>query len=85
MASGLAIIASNVGAVDLLVSNKNGYLLALTELNSLAPIIEKFIEMPAEDIDSMKRNSFDIIKNSFLWSNIAQLHLNFFNDAIKKY
>ena len=85
MASGLAIIASNVGAVDLLVSNKNGYLLALTELNSLAPIIEKFIEMPADHIDSMKRNSFDIIKNSFLWSNIAQLHLNFFNDAIKKY
>jgi len=82
MASGLAIIASNVGAVNLLVNNSNGYLLELSELNNLQQIIVTFIEMKSEDIDVMKQHSVEKIRKNFLWSSIAQLHINFFNDAI---
>lgn len=82
MASGLAIIASNVGAVNLLVNNKNGYLLELNELNQLHDIIKQFGDMSIDKIDEMKKNSVEKIRTQFLWSHIAQLHLNFFNAAI---
>jgi glycosyltransferase involved in cell wall biosynthesis len=84
MASGLAVIASNVGAVNLLVNNNNGYLLELTELNSLHKIIEKFIALSPDELNLMKTNSVEKIRKDFLWSHIAQLHVNFFNDALTK-
>jgi glycosyltransferase involved in cell wall biosynthesis len=82
MASGLAVIASNVGAVNLLVNHENGYLLELKELNHLDGIIQKFNQHSSSEIDLMKKNAVDKIKYNFLWSHIAQLHLNFFKKAI---
>lgn len=83
MASGLAIIASNVGAVNLLVGKENGYLFELKELVHLQDIIEKFNQYSVEEIDLMKKHSVEKIKLKFLWSHIAQLHLNFFDEAVK--
>lgn len=83
MASGLAIIASNVGAVNLLVDKNNGYLLELNELNNLQQIIEDFNSKSAEEIDAMKNFSKNKIKDNFLWTHIAQLHLDFFVSSIK--
>lgn len=82
MASGLAVIASNVGAVNLLVSKANGYLLELHELNNLHQIISGFNQMDLSKIDEMKNESVEIIRKNFLWSHIAQLHLNFFTKAL---
>jgi glycosyltransferase involved in cell wall biosynthesis len=82
MASGLAVIASNVGAVDLLVSNQNGYLLELNELDDLVNIINHFIVKNPSEIDLMKKHSTELIKNNFLWTSIARIHLDFFNRAI---
>lgn len=84
MASGLAIIASNVGAVNLLVDNRNGYLLELSELNDLHHIISKFNALKAEELSNMKKNSVEKIKEQFLWSYIAKLHFDFFTSAIAK-
>ena len=82
MASGLAIIASNVGAVNLLVDKENGYLLELTELSNLHLIIENINKLGAEDLDKMKKTSVARIRKDFLWSHIAQLHVNFFMQAV---
>jgi|JI10StandDraft_1071094.scaffolds.fasta_scaffold45962_4 glycosyltransferase involved in cell wall biosynthesis len=84
MASGLAIIASNVGAVNLLIDSSNGYLLELKELNNLHQIINQFNEMSAEAIDKMKKNAVDKIKHNFLWTDIAKKHVDFFKMAIQK-
>jgi glycosyltransferase involved in cell wall biosynthesis len=84
MASGLAIIASNVGAVNLLVDKQNGYLLELKELNNLHQIIENFNAQSAEAITKMKNESVQKIKKNFLWHYIAQLHVDFFKAAISK-
>ena len=84
MASGLAIIASNVGAVNLLVGNKNGYLMELNELNNLHLIIEKFNQMPIDELNLMKKNSVDKIRKNFLWTYIAKLHVDFFTAALAK-
>ena len=84
MASGLAIIASNVGAVNLLVDNNNGYLLELNELNNLHQIISKFNTLSADELSKMKKNSVEKIKQNFLWSYIAKLHVDFFKTAIAK-
>jgi len=85
MASGLAIIATNVGAVNLLVNSGNGQLLELTELINLKLIIEKFITLNSTQIDEMKKNSIEKIRQNFLWSHIAQLHLNFFQKEIQQH
>ncbi|HRG58189.1 MAG TPA: glycosyltransferase family 4 protein [Bacteroidia bacterium] len=83
MASGLAIIATNVGAVNLLVDKNNGYLLELKELNNLQQIIDEFSSKSAKEIDDMKSSSKNKIKENFLWTHIAQLHLDFFVSSIK--
>lgn len=82
MASGLAVIATNVGAVNLLVSDKNGYLLELKELNDLTNVINHFIVKNPSEIDLMKKHSSELIKNNFLWTSIARIHLDFFNRAV---
>lgn len=82
MASGLAIIASNVGAVNLLVDKENGYLLELTELDNLHLVIGNINTRGAEELDKMKKTSVARIRKDFLWSHIAQLHVNFFKQAI---
>jgi glycosyltransferase involved in cell wall biosynthesis len=82
MASGLAVISTNVGAVNLLVSKENGYLLELNELGDLHQIIYNFTLMNKAQIDNMKNKSVELIKKKFLWSHIAQLHLIFFTKAL---
>lgn len=82
MASGLAIIATNVGAVNLLVDQHNGLLLELNELQNLNQHIEKYNKHSAREIDGMKKSSVEKIKNNFLWSHIAKMHLNFFNQSL---
>lgn len=78
----MAIIATNVGAVNLLVNNESGYLMELSELQNLHTIINQFIELPSYQIDEMKKNAVEKIRKDFLWSHIAALHVNFFNTAI---
>jgi glycosyltransferase involved in cell wall biosynthesis len=84
MASGLAIIATNVGAVNLLVDENTGNLLELEELPYLQKIIENFNDLDASTVNAMKNNAVEKIKKNFLWSYIAKLHVDFFTDAIAK-
>ncbi len=83
MASGLAVIATNVGAVNLLVGADNGYLMELSELHQLEQILERINNLDALSLDKMKKNSVEKIKQQFLWTNIARIHLDFFQKAIE--
>tara|TARA_Y100000992_G_scaffold300993_1_gene270840 strand:- start:2278 stop:3423 length:1146 start_codon:yes stop_codon:yes gene_type:complete len=68
MSRGLAIIASDVGAVNLMVSNKNGILLKSQNHKSIISAIKSLISMETLKLNEMKSNSIRIINNSFTWN-----------------
>jgi glycosyltransferase involved in cell wall biosynthesis len=76
MASGLAILATNVGAVNLMVGSDNGLLINLDELPVLDKKLNELILAPATTIDAYKNKSITKVNESFLWELIAEQHIN---------
>ena len=72
MARGLIIIASDVGAVNLMVSNKNGILLRNQNYKSLVKAINSLILMNPVLLNKMKYNSLKKINNSFSWDIVSK-------------
>lgn len=70
MASGLAIIASDVGAVSEQVDESNGILIAPGDKSDLKRAMTYFINQPNTEILLMKQHSINKIKQSFLWESI---------------
>ena len=68
MARGCAIIATNVGAVNLLVSTQNGILLDEPSPKLIANAMLSFIKMPSNNLEDLKRHSLMVIKK-FTWDN----------------
>jgi glycosyltransferase involved in cell wall biosynthesis len=71
MASGCAIIASDVGAISEQVNSENGILIEPGNKKQIKQAIEKIIQMDNEQLLEMKRNSIQKIKDKFLWENVA--------------
>ena len=76
MSRGLAIMATDVGAVRLLVSEDNGILLNNCDAILIRKAISKIILMDKKLILKMKENSIQIIKENFLWQNIIYKFLD---------
>jgi len=72
MASGLAIIASDVGAVSEQVDNTNGILVEPGNKLLLKKSIVIFIKMPQNQLIEMKQYSIQKIKNQFLWEDVIE-------------
>lgn len=70
MASGLAIIASDVGAVSEEVDESNGILIEAGDKNDLKNAMISFIKQSDAELLVMKQNSINKIKQSFLWESI---------------
>lgn len=70
MASGLAVIATDVGAVRLMVGAENGQLLPKVTTSGLATAIESFITVDADKLLSMKQSSLQQV-SAFKWDAIA--------------
>lgn len=71
MARGLAVIATDVGATNLLVSAHNGYLLDSPNEKLLQQALINVIELDSEKLKQLKTNSLQHIQQYFLWSTIA--------------
>jgi glycosyltransferase involved in cell wall biosynthesis len=80
MSRGLAIMATDVGAVRLLVSEDNGILLNNSNEILIRKAICKIILMDKKLILNMKENSIKIIKENFLWQNIIYKFLDIFGE-----
>jgi glycosyltransferase involved in cell wall biosynthesis len=78
MASGLAIIATDVGAVQLLVDKNNGFLLENNNMSSLKKALSSCIH---HDITSLKEASLSKVKN-FIWDSIIEQHINLISHVI---
>jgi glycosyltransferase involved in cell wall biosynthesis len=76
MARGLIIIASDVGAINLMVSNKNGILLKDQNYKSLLKAINSLILLDPVLLIEMKYNSLRKISNSFSWDIVSKQLIN---------
>lgn len=80
MSRGLAILATSVGAVPMMVSEKNGRLIPPHEKSLLANALSDLANMEDNDLMTLRENSLSIIAENYLWSAIAEKNL----DAIEK-
>ncbi|MEO9532078.1 MAG: glycosyltransferase family 4 protein [Crocinitomicaceae bacterium] len=77
MAIGLAIIATDVGAVSRQL-NGNGILLEYPDPIKLKEAILEMINAKEKALNEMKSKSLEIVKSKFLWSVIADQKINDF-------
>ena len=72
MARGMAVIAKDVGAVRLLVSEKVGVLLKKIDKEELKQAIFKLSNLEPAKLLEMKMNSLELVSNDFKWESIAE-------------
>lgn len=70
MACGLAIIATNVGAVAAMVNNENGWLIEPANSEQLETALKKAID--SKDLDAKKESSLQLIRSTFNWDIISK-------------
>ncbi len=85
MASGLAIIACNVGAVSEQVSAANGILIEPGNKYQLEQALLDMISIDAEQLISMKKKSIALIKERFLWDDVILLNIDEINRVMASY
>lgn len=82
MARGLAILATDVGAVEFIVSESNGIIIPPLNQKSLESAIVSFSNLPKEALFKLKVNSFNKIQNEYLWDKIATKILDTINKVV---
>jgi glycosyltransferase involved in cell wall biosynthesis len=83
MAQSLSTIATDVGAVNQMVNNKNGWLLHSSNPNEIKEALIAAILMSKDNLSLKKKDSYNIIVNNFLWGTIAQNISTRLNKIIK--
>lgn len=71
MSRGLALIGTDVGAVSRLI-NMNGILLAKPDVVMIANALKEIVALPDDQLDHMKVQSLKIVKEAFLWEEVAR-------------
>jgi len=83
MASGCAIIATDVGAIPQQVSEDNGWLIPANDKVALYKAIKEAIDLEEKDLVKKRQNSIQKIKNQFLWEKIANQTINEIKKIVK--
>lgn len=76
MANGCAVIATDVGAVSLLVSDDTGWLIPPANIEELSKAFEEALTISDECLDAKRRVAFEHIKSRFLWSEVSHSLIN---------
>jgi glycosyltransferase involved in cell wall biosynthesis len=71
MASGLAVIATDVGAVGDLVSAGNGWLIEPANRDALTGALRDALRLPPHELERRKRASLSLIRGGHSWETIA--------------
>jgi len=72
MANGLAVIATDVGATRILVSDANGILLSDSQPSSILTAMNKMLDLPASEIEKKRSSSLAKIKKEFTWEILSK-------------
>ena len=83
MATGLAVIATDVGAVKKLI-NKNGILLDTPNVDDLSNSLLEMIALSNNELILLKEKSIELVGTKFLWSKIVESKISDFNRISKK-
>jgi len=75
MARGLAIIATDVGAVSELVDTDNGVLMAEAGVDPLKIAMEFMLQLNSEQLQKMKQRSLDKVA-SYTWDRVARMTID---------
>lgn len=84
MASGLAIIATDVGAIAQQIGG-NGWLLPKPSVELLKEAIKAALFLPQYQLNEMKEISLHLIQSKFLWSKIVTETIEKITQAIEAY
>jgi glycosyltransferase involved in cell wall biosynthesis len=76
MARGLAVIATDVGAVQELVSAGTGWLIKPAKRIALEEALQEAITLPDEQLQQKKSAALALIKKKFTWNNVINTTLN---------
>lgn len=72
MASGCGIVTTDVGAIAVLVSNDEGFLIPPFSSEFIKNVLIKLIQMPKEKVLGYKYQALNKVKNNFLWEKVIQ-------------
>ncbi|MCA0429115.1 MAG: glycosyltransferase family 4 protein [Bacteroidetes bacterium] len=72
MANGLTVVATDVGATNVLVNNENGFLLNDSSEQTLIKVIQQIFRTNTLELDIKKQSSLNLIKNNFTWNKLAK-------------
>ena len=81
MACGLAIIATDVGAVQRQIQN-NGILLEKPEIKALFMALTDIVNLADEQLAEYKENSLKLIQNKFLWEKVVAQKIEDFKSCL---
>ena len=72
MANGLAILASDVGATNVLVNENTGWLIQTVNPEEIKEIMVKIISMPPQAIDAKKASALHLVSERFTWEKLIK-------------
>ncbi|MGZ4065060.1 MAG: glycosyltransferase, partial [Bacteroidia bacterium] len=84
MANGLAVLATNVGATGILVSDRTGWLLDNCSVSSIRQALDQVIAASPEEIDRKKNAALELIKSDFTWEKLIRQFLEKISGKIKR-
>ena len=71
MARGLAVLATDVGAVEFIVDDSNGIIIPPLNQTELEQAFVAFCQLPQKELDKLKKSSLDKVRNEYLWEKLA--------------
>jgi glycosyltransferase involved in cell wall biosynthesis len=84
MSRGLVIIASDVGAINLLVSNENGILIKNSDTENIITAIKKIILFNKKTLIKMKKSSISKVEYSFVWEKVVNHNIELISSSLNK-
>lgn len=73
MANSCAVIATDVGAVSLLVNEDNGWLIPPGDSDALKMKLMEAIEMDDEQLHQKRKSAYALIRDRFLWPSVSKM------------
>lgn len=84
MASGCGIVTTDVGAIAVLVSYKEGFLIPPFSSHAIKITLEKIIACPEDKILEYKHHAIHKVKANFLWEQVIQKEIQEIQKRINK-
>ena len=84
MSRGLIIIATDVGAVNVLVSSKNGILIKNPKHENILDAMKILLKTENEILLKMKKFSVNMVKSSFIWEKVINHTTKIISSSFKK-